>query len=185
MKVGVYVGSFNPPHLGHEQIINNLLKNKVVDKIIVIPTLSYWNKHINVSLKKRIDMLSTIKNDNVIINDTLNHYKNTYELMDKLSQTYDDLYLIIGADNIIDFDKWNNVDRILKHHVIVISRNDINIDEYLSKFDKSRFIIVDNVNFDISSTFVREKIKNREYHLLKGILNDKVIEYIKNNNLYR
>lgn len=185
MKVGVYVGSFNPPHKGHEQVINTLLKNKVVDKIIVIPTLSYWNKQIDVSLKQRIEMLSTIQNDDVIINNTLNEYKYTYEVLDKLSEKYDNLYLIIGADNIIDFDKWKNIERILKHHVIVINRNGIDINKYLSKFDKRKFIIVDYINSNISSTFIREKIKNGEYHMLKDLLNEKIVEYIKKNNIYR
>ena len=39
MNIGVYVGSFNPVHIGHEKIVNHLLNNKIVDKVIIIPTL--------------------------------------------------------------------------------------------------------------------------------------------------
>ena len=39
MKVGVFVGSFNPIHVGHEIIIYELLNRGIVDKIIVIPQL--------------------------------------------------------------------------------------------------------------------------------------------------
>ena len=48
MKIGIYIGSFNPPHKGHIKIINYLLNNNYVDKIIVIPTGNYWNKQKNV-----------------------------------------------------------------------------------------------------------------------------------------
>ena len=44
MKIGVYVGSFNPPHKGHKKIANHLVKNKYVDKVLIIPTSNYWNK---------------------------------------------------------------------------------------------------------------------------------------------
>lgn len=183
MKVGVFVGSFNPLHLGHEKVIELILNKKIVDKVIVIPTLSYWDKSIDVSIKDRINMLKTIENDNVIINKTLNNKKYTYQILNELSKEYNNLYLIIGADNIISFDKWKNVDEILKHHVIVIGRNDININDYLNKFDRSKFIIIENNN-DISSTNIRELVKNNDYNSLKQIVNDKVINYIKDNNLY-
>ena len=48
MKLGVYVGSFNPVHIGHKYIIDYLLNNKYVDKIIVIPTGNYWDKQTEV-----------------------------------------------------------------------------------------------------------------------------------------
>ena len=45
MKIGVYVGSFNPVHKGHIKIVNHLIKNKYVDKVLVIPTGNYWDKN--------------------------------------------------------------------------------------------------------------------------------------------
>ena len=44
MRLGVYVGSFNPVHKGHIKIINYLLNN-VLDKVLVIPTGNYWDKN--------------------------------------------------------------------------------------------------------------------------------------------
>ena len=183
MKVGVFVGSFNPIHIGHEKIIKLLLDKKIVDKVIVIPTLSYWDKSIDVRLQDRINMLKTIENDNILINTTLNTKEYTYQVLNELSKEYNDLYLIIGADNIANFDKWKNVEEILNHHVIVVGRNNININNYLSKFDKSKFIIVES-NYEISSTEIRKIIKNNDYSALKEIVNNKVIEYIKTNKIY-
>lgn len=53
MKVGVYVGSFDPVHKGHEKIVDYLLSNNYLDKIIVIPTKDYWDKNDLLSLDIR------------------------------------------------------------------------------------------------------------------------------------
>jgi len=38
MKLGIYVGSFDPIHIGHVHIVNHLIKKNYVEKIIIIPT---------------------------------------------------------------------------------------------------------------------------------------------------
>ena len=182
MKIGVYVGSFNPPHLGHEKVINTLIDKKIVDKIIIVPTLSYWDKTVDTKIEDRINMLKFIENSNIVVNTTLNDKEYTYQVLDELSKKYNNLYLIIGADNIINFDKWKNVDKILNYKVIVVKRNNINVNKYLKKFDKTKFIIVDSLSLNISSTLIREKIKKGE--LLIDMVNNKVIDYIKKNKLY-
>ena len=37
MKIAIYGGSFNPMHIGHEKIVDYVLKNLDMDKIIIIP----------------------------------------------------------------------------------------------------------------------------------------------------
>ena len=184
MKVGVFVGSFNPVHIGHEKLVNHLLNNNIVDKIIIIPTLSYWDKKVDISILDRINMLKTIENNNIIINEELNNIKYTYQILEELNKTYDNLYLIIGADNIIHFDKWNHLDYILKSHVIVVGRNDIDIKEFVKKFNSDHFVIVDDFDYKVSSSYIRERIKNNDFDSLEGLVNSDVIKYIKKNKLY-
>ena len=38
MKLGVFIGSFNPVHKGHIKIANHLLKKDYIDKLLIIPT---------------------------------------------------------------------------------------------------------------------------------------------------
>jgi len=64
MRVGVYVGSFNPPHNGHESIVNFLISHNYVDKVLVIPTGNYWDKQNIVSLEDRVNMLKYLESNN-------------------------------------------------------------------------------------------------------------------------
>ena len=57
MKIGVYVGSFNPVHKGHMKIVKHLIKNNYLDKVIVIPTGAYWDKQNLIDINDRISML--------------------------------------------------------------------------------------------------------------------------------
>ena len=63
MKLGIYIGSFNPPHKGHIKVINYLLDNDYVDKILVVPTGNYWDKQDLVDIRDRIKMLQFYEND--------------------------------------------------------------------------------------------------------------------------
>lgn len=178
MKLGVYIGSFNPVHIGHMDLVNYLLKNNYIDKALIIPTIEYWNKTNLVPLNDRINMLKFFENDLIKIDTEHNNYQYTIDLMKQLEIDYNDtLYLIIGADNIVDFDKWKDYDELLKYNIIVLARNNINIAKYIEKFN-GKFIIVDNYPYiDISSTEIRKGEKD-EY------LDPKVLKYIKENNLY-
>ena len=185
MKIGVFVGSFNPVHKGHIKISNYILDN-YVDKLIMIPTGNYWDKVDLIDIKDRINMLKNYETDKLIIDDKLNDLEYTYQVINELKKQYknDELYLIIGADNIVNFDKWKNYQELLKIGFIIYKRDNIDIDYYLDKLNKKDdAIIINNVDsIDISSTKIRELLKNN------GNVNDyvdkEVLEYIKKNNLY-
>lgn len=188
MKLGVYVGSFDPVHKGHTEIVDYLINKKYVDELVVIPTGNYWDKQDLTSLEKRAEMLCLAFGDKAIVDTSLSKYEYTWEIMASLSKKYpkDELYLIIGADNVVDFDKWRNYKEILKNYVLVIPRDNIDVSYYVSKYEeKGRFILVkDFVSNNISSTFIRESIKNRKFNYLNVLLEEKVLNYIFKNKLY-
>lgn len=187
MKIGVYVGSFNPVHNGHIKIVNETL-NKYLDKVIIVPTGSYWNKNNLVDIKKRITMLKFFKNEKIIIDEENNKLPYTYLILENIKKKYkhDTLYLILGADNLIDFDKWKNYKDILKYNMIIVNRHDIDIKEYLEKLNKKdNYIILNKINnLDISSTMIRKSIKDKNYNDINDKIDNRVLNYIKKNNLY-
>lgn len=180
MKIGIYVGSFNPVHIGHIGIINYLISSNIIDKAIIVPTLNYWNKNNLIDIKHRINMLKYFEDDNIKIDDKHNKYIYTYELFRVLSKEYynDELYLILGADNIIDFDKWKNYEELLNYKIIIIGRNNIDVNKYIEKYNSNNFITMNNYkSIDISSSEIRNNLDS-EY------LDKRVYEYILKNDLY-
>ena len=180
MKLGIFVGSFNPVHEGHIKVANHLLDNHYVDKVLMLATPNYWNKQDLTNLKHRVNMLKFYEKDNLIIDDIHNKEQYTYQVLRKLKKDYpnDELYLIIGADNIIKLDQWKNIDEILTSKIIVVNRDNIDVYKYLEKFPKEQFTIIPSFpNIQVSST----EIRNGNYKHLKP----EVKEYIEKNNLYR
>lgn len=179
MKIGVFVGSFNPPHKGHIKIVRDLIEKKYLDKIIIIPTKEYWDKRNLVSLNDRINMLRFYENNNIIIDTVNNSINYTSDILDNTKKEYneDEIYLIIGADQLPKFNLWYNINNILNYKIIVINRNDIDIDNYINNFkNKNNFIKTDIEQLNMSSTEIRNG--NIEY------LDKIVYDYIKKNNLY-
>ena len=180
MKLGIYVGSFNPVHDGHIKVMDYLIDNKIVDKVLVLPTPNYWNKQNLVDINHRVNMLKFFESKNIIIDNLHNNYPYTYLVLRSIKKDYpnDSLFLIIGADNLINFDKWKNIDEILENKIIVLNRNNIDMNKYLEKFNKSKFIIISDFNYiDISSS----EIRNGRFDKLDS----KVKKYIDDNNLYK
>ena len=185
MKLGVFVGSSNPVHKGRIPIVNALLEGRYVDKVIMIATGNYWNKTNIIDLEDRINMLSIFQSENLIIDKEFNDLQYTYQIMDALKKKYpnDELALIIGSDNIVSFDKWVNYQDLLKLRLIICQRGDIDTEYYLKKLNKvDNYDIVDISN-DGSSTLARENMNNIDN--LKKYLDDRVIKYIFEHNLYK
>lgn len=193
MKIGIFGGSFNPPHKMHLNIVEELLNEKVLDKVIIVPTgLHYSYKNNLVSNEHRYNMLKlmTKHNDKIEISDfefkdeeihsydTLEYYKDIYK--------NDTIYFVCGLDNISYVDKWYKGEYLLNNYkFLVITRDTNNLDEILLKYEKYKDnIIITNIKSNtISSSYIRDELKEKNYNL-NDYLDQKVIDYIKENNLY-
>ena len=179
MRIGVFAGSFNPVHNGHIHIVNYLLDNNYVDKVLILPTPNYWDKNDLIDINMRVEMLKLFEKDNIIIDDIHNKYKYTYQVLESLKLDYinDELYLIIGSDNLEKFHLWQHYDEILKNKLIVLSRGGIIKNDNLSLYEDN-IIYINNFDYiDVSSTDIR----NGKYNNV----DPRIIDYIKNHNLYR
>lgn len=181
MRIGIYCGSFAPVHKGHIKIVKTILKENLVDKVLLVPTKSYWDKKINISLKHRINMLKLYETKKIEVETKLNNCDSTHELFIKYQKKHSDdlLHLIIGADNLVNFDKWINYKDVLKYPFIIIKRDDYNaayIKKKMKEYHKKNYVILDIPAIDISSTYIRDNINNPKK--LKNKIDDKVYKYI-------
>ena len=180
MKIGIFGGSFNPPHKFHKEIIEYLLNNKYLDKVIVQPTGDNYKKKDLIQFLNRVEMSKLMFGDIAEISTIGNEgYDYTYEVMDYYRKVYpkDDLFFICGEDNISYIDSWKNSKYLTDNYkFLVIARDNINIE------DKPYIVKVNLKQNDISSTMIRAKIKAGDK--VDDYLSKEVIDYIYKYNLY-
>ncbi len=193
MKIGIFGGSFNPPHKMHVEMAKELINKHYVDKIIYVPTGSkYKYKNNLIDDYKRYRMLE------IICQKEKNMEVNNYELKDKVVYTYetlkyfkdkyknDEIYFICGTDNLSYMDKWENGEFILGNYkILVIKRETDSYEAIIKRLNKYKdnIILTDVLPYKISSTIIREMIKNNSKDINKYLDND-VYKYIKKNKLY-
>jgi len=158
MNIAIFGGSFDPPHIGHEEITYQVLDIVDVDKLIIVPTyLNPFKNKFYLEPFERFELLDSLFDSDKIeiskfeINqnravpsiETIEHFKRIY--------TPHNIYLIIGADNLKSIHLWNNFEKLNKLvKFIVISR-----DGYEVKDDIIQFINI-KMNIKISSSTLRE-----------------------------
>lgn len=180
----VFGGSFNPPTLAHKAIVEELKKLFKPENLIIIPTGTSYKRKALISFLHRYNMLSIMMPDVIIsdIEEKNETYLGTKNTLDILSNSYDDIYFVMGADNIVDIKTWINYKELLKkYNFIIMTRDDIDISKYISlelSEYKNHFKII-NINYEISSTKIRGNIEK-----YKDLLDVNVYKYIKDNNLY-
>ncbi len=185
MKLYFYGGSFDPPHLGHKEIIN-YFSNKS-DKFLIIPTHCSPFKSVKpISYLHRKEMLELMLNNNILEKVSIEDY----ELDSKTSYTVDlvklikkkfplfEINMIIGCDQLNNIKKWKDYNYIIDNvKLSVVARpnfkfsSDLHVDSYLDQF-----------SIDISSSFIRKNIANIDN--MKNKIDQDVIDYIIVNKLY-
>ncbi len=182
--VGLFIGSFNPPTLAH---INICLKLKDdFEKIVLLP-VSSKEKYL-IDINKRIEMLSILKNKYrfLEISDIMKKYSYVnYRIIDLLKKEYGNINIIMGSDLLEKFDNFDNFNYLLDNYTFtVVPRNNTNVKEMINnKFSKyqDKFNILDYQS-NISSTMVKKLLK--ENRCTKEYLDQDILDYIKDNELY-
>lgn len=184
MRIGVYCGSFDPIHNGHVKIIKTILKENIVDKIFIVPTDDYWNKKINLSFEERkkaisISLKRRVNKNKYIIEEELSKYQYTYLIFRDLKKIYpkDEFYLIMGGDNVLNFDKWKNYKELLENPFIVINRRNDDLEKSIKKLNPKKYYLLEIEGIsDISSTFIRDNID--DYSKIKKMINEETYKYV-------
>lgn len=175
MNIAIFGGSFDPPHIGHEKIVNLALKKLAVDKIFVVPTfLNPFKDSFYLIPNERFFLLNELfkKNPKVSICDyeiLQNKKTSTFEtvMFLKNKNNTKNIYLIIGADNLKNIHLWYNFLELKKIvSFVVVTRNGIKLtNDYINPtylqldIDVSSTLFRKNMNFDLIPKNLREKVK--------------------------
>ena len=157
-KIALFGGSFDPPHFGHLQIVQNSLKELDIDKWIVVPTyLNPFKERFFLPPKERFEKLKELLREYIKVEVSNFEIKKkrpipTIETLKYLEKKYSPKYIIVGADNLENIEKWKNFKELNSKVIWVVATRK----GYPLKTEKlNRFKILE-INADISSTQIRE-----------------------------
>ncbi|TVL79971.1 nicotinate (nicotinamide) nucleotide adenylyltransferase [Brachyspira hyodysenteriae] len=192
MRIAILGGTFDPPHLGHLILADTVITNCNYDKVIFIPAKIPPHKNISgeASNEDRLNMLKlSIENDERFLldeyelnNDGVSYTINTLNYLYKNYDIEGKIGLIIGADLVKDFDKWREPERIAEiSDITVVNREDDN-NLYKENIDKYNIKVIMAPRIDISSSLIRNRIKEKKG--FRYFVKEKVYDYILSKNLY-
>jgi len=195
MKIGILGGTFNPVHIGHLILAEEVREKLNLDKVIFVPTYLPPHKDNSdiASANARLDMVKiAIKGNRYFLAsdieikrdgrsytiDTLKEFKSIYP--------QDDLYFIIGSDLLKYLDDWKDWDEIVKMvKFIVATRPGFPLEE-ISTYIASRHTGASTVAIravDVSGFEIRKAIK--ENKSFRYLVPEGVFKYIDKKRLYR
>lgn len=170
MRIGIYGGSFNPIHLGHEEIARLVVEELNLDKLLIIPVGIPSHKedeHKNALIRLKLCKIVFEEDKKIEVSDIeikRNHTSYTYDTLLELIKIYgkdNEFFEIIGEDSLENFKTWKNYKGILKlSKLVVLKRKNYNKNIFDEKHEN--IIFLENPYFDFSSTEIRRRLKNRE-----------------------
>ena len=193
MKIALFGGSFDPPHLGHDKIVKKALKVLNLDKLIVMPTfINPFKDSFLAPPNLRLNWCKKLWQnlDHVLISDyeiLQNHPVPTIQSVKFLYSKFkiDKFYLIIGEDNLKDLNKWHKFDELCSLvEFVIASRNEDEIKNLIQILPLKKL----DINVNISSTefrqnlnkdFIPNSIKNEVIKFYKDKKMEKKLEIIK------
>ena len=168
IKIGIFGGTFDPPHKGHLYISKIALKKLKLNKLIwVVTKKNPLKRKPYLSTKARINLSKEMtKNEKKIFvryfDDKIKSI-NTFDLLNfiKKKNQKAKLFFLIGADNLAKFHKWNNWKKIPKlAKIIIFPRQNYSIKSLnpiaSKKLNKKDFIYINSKKINISSSLIRK-----------------------------
>jgi nicotinate-nucleotide adenylyltransferase len=162
-RIGLFGGSFDPPHLGHLEVARRAIEEVGLDKLIVLPAyqnplkkgssappelrLNWCNRLFSPLPQVEVSRWEIDRGRVTYSYEAIDHFLHREEV------PY--LYFIIGTDNLLQLEKWKNIDKILpKIRLIVATRGELGEEFHraLERYPVSHLI---KVNIPISSTQIR------------------------------
>jgi len=204
MSKAVFLGSFDPPHRGHRDVIMSVINSDVmrrcnIEKIHIIPTQQNPNKPKSTPFIDRYKMCKLMFGDidNVFVDDIENKLKPqyTFDLFKRFHRGEDemiksDFYWIITAETInelIDGEWYKSITMLCENKFIILVKNDEEIKQIKRDINWDE----EQVNFvklqstcDTHSSDIRKKYKDGNIDVLDNT-NEYVKDYIITNKIYK
>jgi len=188
MKIGILGGTFNPIHLGHLILAEEVREKLGLDKVIFVPTFLPPHKD-NSDIAQAIDRLKMIRiairaNKCFIVSDIeikRNGRSYTIDTISALKKVYsnDELYFITGSDLLKYLEEWKDLNEIIKMvKFVVATRPGYPLEKIPAYISTVAIRAVDISAFEIRSCI-------RHNTSFRYLVPDGVFKYITKRKLYR
>jgi nicotinate-nucleotide adenylyltransferase len=191
MRIGVFGGTFDPPHVGHLLLAADARDALALDRLIFVPAAAQPFKVDTPPVASPNDRLEMVR---LAVADDAQYAVDEAEIVRKgLSYTVDtlehlagrhrgaELFLLMGEDALAGFPKWRNPERIRELATIaVMTRSD---GDPSSPSGVQGSVSVSTRRVDVSSTEIRERLHAGK--TIKGFVPEGVERFIEARGLYR
>ncbi|MEN8726444.1 MAG: nicotinate (nicotinamide) nucleotide adenylyltransferase [Sulfurovum sp.] len=189
--IALFGGSFDPPHKGHQLIVEKAIENLQIDKLFVVP--AYLNPFKTSTLADAptrlawchtlFDSIARVSVDDYEIKEGKSTV--TSQSVKHFNQAYNVKYLIIGSDNLSTLTKWHAFEWLNETVTWVIATRG---NHHLDTDELNKWELLP-IEAPMSSTQIREekdlqiidkKIRTSVKHILEGQNNMTIDERIAN-----
>ena len=201
-RIGIFGGTFNPPHLGHRHLAEEFRRQSSLDRILVIPSFVPPHKSAEnlASGEDRMAMCRLTFPENHFCVDAAELDRGgksyTVETLRILKERYgadSELFFLMGDDMLLYFANWRDPHEILRLATVVsaVRSNKITVSalresartSFPDEYRNGRFQFMEMPPLEVSSTEVRDRI--REHRSIEGLVTPGVQRYIENRGLYQ
>lgn len=177
--IAIFGGSFDPPHKGHQLIVEQAIENLQIDKLLVVPAyLNPFKSSTLADASTRLSWCHTLFDsiDRVeVVDYEIKEGKSTVtsQSVKHFNQAYNVKYLIIGSDNLSTLTKWHAFEWLNETVTWVIATRD---NHHLDTDELNTWVLLP-IEAPMSSTqireekdlqFIDEKIRASVKHILEG-----------------
>lgn len=183
MKVTLFGGAFDPPHLAHHLIARTLLQQHLANEVWFLPVKYHaFNKHLTAETH-RLAMLQQLIADNMRIElfelqqPTTNY---TYQTLKALQAKYPQhtFSFVIGSDNLKQFHTWDNFEQLVEQFTFFVYPRH----GYPLRPLYENMTVLENVEeFTISSTLIKQLLK--EGNSIAQLVPEPIAKYIAEHKL--
>lgn len=197
-KIGIFGGTFNPVHYGHLLVAENALYQFGLETVIFLPTGISPHKPFmgNEMCDHRCRMLDLAIHGNshfTVSRMEIDHPETsyTYRTLEKIKNEYPgaELFFILGADALTDFEKWRHPEQICSQASILAAvRGNMEKEQtdeqisYLNEKFGEKFFRLESPNFSVCSNEIRCRVQNGA--TVRYMLPEAVEQYIYDHHLY-
>jgi nicotinate-nucleotide adenylyltransferase len=192
VRIGVFGGTFDPPHVGHLLMATDAREALKLDRLIFVPAGAQPFKIGTPPVASGQDRLEMIRlavadDANYVVDDAEINRKGLSFMVDTLEHLSErnpaaQLFLLLGEDVLAGFEQWRNPARIRELATLAVVRR---ADASGSRVDPIApgVLTVSTRRVDVSSTEVRER--RRAGKSIKGLVPESVERFIDVRGLYR